>query len=235
MNIYSIYKATNNINNKVYIGFDSNWPSRKNYHHYIHCNDENPLQIFYRALKKHGWDAFQWEVIYQSYDGTHTLKIMESFFIKEYNSYVWFEKSNGYNMTLGGEGTLGMRYSKKSKQKRKENALAYHAGMTEEQKLMRATNCSIGQQKRFTTTSESSITKHKKKLAHQGHYLIVSPLGENFTTTEGLKEFALKNGDKLGVTYWQLFDAYRRGYKHVVTKRIRCDSNKWKVTRLDKC
>ena len=35
--IFSIYKATNLINDKCYIGFDSNWPNRKNIHE-IHIN-----------------------------------------------------------------------------------------------------------------------------------------------------------------------------------------------------
>ena len=32
MNIYTIYRATNTINGKVYIGFDSAWPKRKRGH-----------------------------------------------------------------------------------------------------------------------------------------------------------------------------------------------------------
>jgi len=43
MKIATIYKATNLINNKVYIGFDSNWYIKKNrkYSHKKHSKNEN--------------------------------------------------------------------------------------------------------------------------------------------------------------------------------------------------
>lgn len=109
MIIYSIYKCVNRINGKVYIGFDSNWPNRQNEHRYS-INSRN--QKFYLALRKYGWYNFEWEVIYQSFDGEHTLKIMENYFITEFDSY-----NKGYNETLGGEGTLGNILSELSKQK----------------------------------------------------------------------------------------------------------------------
>jgi group I intron endonuclease len=107
MNIYTIYKATNNINGKVYIGFDSNWPNRKTSHK---RNYKKRNIKFYSSIKKYGWDNFEWEVIYMSKDGEHCLKIMEPFFIESYNSY-----HNGYNMTLGGEGTLGLNHTERHK------------------------------------------------------------------------------------------------------------------------
>ena len=104
MNIYSIYKATNLINGKVYIGFDSNWPNRKSVHKSNLKLDKFNYK-FYNALKKYGWDNFQWEVIYQSKDIQHTLNEMESYFIEQYDSF-----NSGYNMTKGGEGSIGHTY-----------------------------------------------------------------------------------------------------------------------------
>ena len=83
MNIYSIYKATNKINGKVYIGFDSNWPQRM-WEHKSPSNF-NKKYKFYNALRKYGLDGFEWNVIYQSLDREHCLHTMEPFFIKEYN------------------------------------------------------------------------------------------------------------------------------------------------------
>lgn len=106
MNIYTIYSATNSINGKTYIGFDSNWPKRK-YEHQYSSTSSSSNQVFYNAIRKYGWDNFVWNVIYQSKDAKHTLSVMENHFILEYNSYIHYENSNGYNMTLGGEGTVG--------------------------------------------------------------------------------------------------------------------------------
>jgi group I intron endonuclease len=115
--IYSIYKATNTINGKVYIGFDSNWPKRKKRHLSDSSNEKSKgfNDIFHKAIRKYGKENFDWQIIYQSKDGKHCLKSMEEYFIKENNSYIYFNNSNGYNMTLGGEGMLGFKHSEKSK------------------------------------------------------------------------------------------------------------------------
>lgn len=105
MNIYSIYKATNTINGKVYIGFDSNYPSRIKGHK-ISALKKYSDTHFHKAIRKYGWDNFTWEIIYQSIDGNHTLNVMEGYFITEHDSYY-----TGYNMTLGGEGSLGHKYT----------------------------------------------------------------------------------------------------------------------------
>ena len=107
MHIYTIYKATNTLTGKCYIGFDSNWPVRKSGHL---SSKENTY--FHSTIKKYGKDAFIWEIIYQSYDRNHCLKEMEPYFIKENDSY-----QNGYNMTIGGEGAIGKVVSEETKSK----------------------------------------------------------------------------------------------------------------------
>ena len=100
MIIYTIYKIVNQLNGKVYIGFDSKWPKRKTEHK---SSSKKLKNKFYNAINKYGWDNFTCEIIYQSKDGNYTLNIMENYFIEKYDSY-----RNGYNSTLGGDGTLGM-------------------------------------------------------------------------------------------------------------------------------
>lgn len=114
MIIYSIYKCVNKVNGKVYIGFDSKWPNRQQ-EHKNNINSRN--QTLYRAIRKYGWNNFDWEVIYQSLDGEHTLNVMENHFINEYDSY-----EKGYNETLGGQGTLG-RLLKECTKKKISNSL----------------------------------------------------------------------------------------------------------------
>lgn len=110
METYTIYRATNTINNKVYIGFTAHWPHRINGHNYDRRYG-NTDKAFYNAIKKHGWDAFEWDALYQSQDYEHTLKVMEPYFINEYRSWVGFDDCNGYNITRGGEGTTGWKRS----------------------------------------------------------------------------------------------------------------------------
>ena len=99
MNIYSIYKATNIINGKSYIGFDAKWPTRQQDHKRNHSKKNNK---FYAAIRKHKWDNFIWEVVYQSTDKTHTHKFMEEYFIREFNTHC--DSGHGYNMSYGGDG-----------------------------------------------------------------------------------------------------------------------------------
>jgi group I intron endonuclease len=109
MKTYTIYRATNLVNSKVYIGFTTNWPQRINGHNYDRRYGNAKNKAFYKALQKYGWDNFVWEAIYQSKDEEHTLKIMEPYFINEYRSWVGFEDCNGYNVTKGGEGANGYK------------------------------------------------------------------------------------------------------------------------------
>jgi group I intron endonuclease len=98
--VATIYKATNIVNGKVYIGFTSYSIEKRIINHKCRASAcSNLNNKFYNAIRKHGWESFVWEVIYQSKDVTHTHDVMESYFIKEYDSY-----DNGYNSTSGGDG-----------------------------------------------------------------------------------------------------------------------------------
>ncbi len=116
MNIYSIYKVTNLVNGKIYIGYDSDWPTRMSQHCGAYKRSD---YAFYAAIRKYGWDNFCWECVYQSKDEHHTKNVMESYFIEHYRSYVGFDDCNGYNMTLGGDGTSGYKHSSEQKENKK--------------------------------------------------------------------------------------------------------------------
>jgi len=120
-NIATIYKIANKINGKVYIGFDSSWPKRLNQHRILayNKNTKDYNRIIYRAIRKYGIENFLFEAIYQSKEMDHCKNVMEKYFIEEYNSFIGFAESNGYNMTLGGDGTFGSKRPK-SDEYRKE-------------------------------------------------------------------------------------------------------------------
>jgi group I intron endonuclease len=108
MDIYSIYKITNTINEKIYIGFTNNFERRI----VEHTRNSRKLNShLYYAIKKYGIDKFTFEIIYQSLEGDYLKNAMETYFINLYDSY-----HSGYNMTLGGDGTLGRLWTDKQKQ-----------------------------------------------------------------------------------------------------------------------
>jgi group I intron endonuclease len=103
----TIYKATNTINGKSYIGFDSKYPDRKREHL---TNAFNPKHnayhtIFHNAIRKYGTEAFIWEVLFETPDSLFALNVLESRFIQEHNTH--HIHGYGYNMSLGGEGSFG--------------------------------------------------------------------------------------------------------------------------------
>lgn len=91
-----IYKATNTINGKVYIGKTKNTLESRKSEHFRKA--KNPKLLFHKALNKYGNDNFDWEVIYECGNEVE-LSNAEIKFISEYNSI-----ENGYNLTTGGEG-----------------------------------------------------------------------------------------------------------------------------------
>ena len=110
MIIYSIYKFVNLLNGKIYIGYTSNLKKRLKSHK---KSIENPkyTSIFHSSVRKHGWNNFHLEIIYQSKDGEHCLNIMEPYFIKQFESF----GEKGYNMTEGGEGSPGFKHNTETK------------------------------------------------------------------------------------------------------------------------
>lgn len=93
-----IYKIVNDINDKVYIGqtecsIQDRWLA--------HCNDskyKDHNRPLYCAFNKYGIEHFKIELVEQC--DTHLLSEREQYWIAEFDSY-----NNGYNATLGGEGT----------------------------------------------------------------------------------------------------------------------------------
>jgi len=109
-----IYKATNKINGKVYIGQtekDLEWRKNK------HKQDSKRMDTyFYRAIKKYGWDNFEWEVIDDTAQNRKELNELEKYYIAQYQSFV--DKTKGYNSTSGGE--YGYKITEEQKQQRSE-------------------------------------------------------------------------------------------------------------------
>ena len=100
MKLGFIYKITNLINNKIYIGetFQSIDLRFKQ-----HITQNEPTNI-HKAIIKYGAENFKIEQIYSSYD-KDDINQKEKYYILFYNSR---DNNIGYNICEGGEGTAGM-------------------------------------------------------------------------------------------------------------------------------
>lgn len=72
-------------------------------------------QLLYRAIRKHGEDAFTVESIMEHDDAEYLRDVMEPKFIAEYKTNV--DGGRGYNLTAGGEGAIGWTPSEETKRK----------------------------------------------------------------------------------------------------------------------
>ena len=93
-----IYKITNDINDKIYIG-KTNATIQKRWQEHCHdfCKGRNKNRPLYYAMNKYGIEHFKAEKIEEcEYD---IAEEREVYWINYYNSYI-----NGYNATLGGDG-----------------------------------------------------------------------------------------------------------------------------------
>lgn len=100
-----IYKITNNINQKVYIGkTTSSIQERWEEHKREACKDRAENRPLYKAIKKYGIKNFSIELI-ETCDILE-LSNREIYWIEEYHSF-----SNGYNATLGGDGKILYDYN----------------------------------------------------------------------------------------------------------------------------
>ena len=95
-----IYKISNDINDKVYIGKTESSLEKRFREHcndaFRQCEERRPL---YNAMKKYGIEHFTIELIEEcSYENADS---REQYWIEFYNTYY-----DGYNATLGGDGKL---------------------------------------------------------------------------------------------------------------------------------
>jgi group I intron endonuclease len=98
--VYIIYKLTNVVNGKEYVGLTKSTLKRRWYQH-VH-NAKNRSNHLSKAIRKYGKDAFECQALC-SCTCVEDAEEMERHFIAEYDTL-----SNGYNMTRGGSAFTGM-------------------------------------------------------------------------------------------------------------------------------
>lgn len=92
-----VYKITNNINNKIYIGITNNYKKRWS-NEKSNPKDPKKQQVITQAIAKYGKENFTFELLYSNLNIEMACK-MEQELIEKFNSLV----PNGYNVDKGGK------------------------------------------------------------------------------------------------------------------------------------
>lgn len=104
-----IYRLTNTVNNKKYIGLTVQFKRRMA----SHKNSKHLKTYLSHAIKKYGWDNFKQEILIDNVP-EEDLSSLEISYIELHDST---NPKKGYNLTKGGEGVTGWIPTNETKKK----------------------------------------------------------------------------------------------------------------------
>lgn len=188
-----IYKVTNTINNKVYIGqsskgYKNRYKAKGNgiqrlYYHNISQKKNNRYynEHLLRSVEKYGFDAFEVIEIYDVAFSKKELDIKEKHYIQLFDCI-----SNGYNHTEGGGGVrlfgeLNPFYGRKHTQETKDKISKNHADVNGENNPMWNKK---HKQETIDKISKSKKDKHKGKNNPNAKAVICITTGKIFDTAK---------------------------------------------------
>ncbi len=189
-----VYVAKCEVNGKTYVGITSGPLKVRILRHHIKARNGSTL-YFHRALSKYGSDKFTWST-YAS--GLTWAKACETeiYLIKNLGSS---DPKKGYNMTKGGEGTLGMSVvlSQESRTKISCTLKSWHASGDSAAKELRA---KVSAARQGSRASVETCRKHAE--AMRGRVLSdssrekisLSKQRYSAETREAVVSYALKHG-----------------------------------------
>lgn len=207
-----IYKITNILNNKCYIGQSINIERRWEEHLYrnTHCT-------FLRyAIAKYGKDAFTFEVLEEC--SQNQLNEREQYWIKYYNSY----GENGYNLTMGGDGMIKYSveaiyetYLKTNSMAKTANEIGCHINTV--RKVLHEFNINLSDQQQDKSVERINPLTLKIEATYSSIGEAARAMGVDHTAiTQALNG---KNKTSCGY-YWQL-KGENRNFEPCVPKRVK--------------
>jgi group I intron endonuclease len=114
-----VYRLTNLVTKKTYIGKSVNFKQRMSEHKHSMKKAKTYLS---KSINKHGWDNFKKEIIIDDVP-EEDLSNLEISYIEVENTMV----PNGYNLTRGGEGTSGYKKTPEQRENSRQAQLRRRA------------------------------------------------------------------------------------------------------------
>jgi group I intron endonuclease len=151
-----IYKTTNLINGKIYVGQDS-----KNNSKYLGSG-----VVLNYAIKKYGKDNFKKEILEYCID-KNDMDEKEKYWISELNSR---DRNIGYNITKGGDGCLGCKFTDRVFTKEhKDNISKNHADVSGEKNPMfgKTHSNEVKEKTKLRNLGRKASDKTKSKMSEQ--------------------------------------------------------------------
>lgn len=157
---FEVYCITNLITNKKYIGITTQGFENR-FKKHINEAMNGSERYLCKSFRKYGIENFKVELIDNEINSYKELLEKEIYYIEKYNSMM----PNGYNMTLGGEGSLGRPMKQETREKMKKMKLGktpWNKGKPGSQK-----GHWEGKKMPYEARLKMSIAKRGKKLSEE--------------------------------------------------------------------
>ena len=208
---YTVYMHENKLNHKKYIGITSKDPEER----WKRGTNYRSCRAIRRAFEKYGWDGFEHKILFQGLTREEACE-KEIQLISEYNTR---NPKYGYNICVGGGGTVGCVMTEDSRRRWREkmtgpNNPNFGKPMSEEQKeKLRQIN--LG--KKLTEEHKQKISESckgkihhddafKQRLAERNKRPVIRDDGIYFATVD-------EAAASVGVTPSAISNAMRRGQR----------------------
>lgn len=202
-----IYKVTNLVNNKCYIGKTITTLNNRISQHKADIK-RGKIYYFQRALIKYGFGSFDWEIL-EECDTLDKLNELEIHYIQLFNSQ---NRELGYNVAAGGSGggnRNGAILSRETKEKISEAKRGKLLGSHSEETKKKISNANKGREfstehkkklsiarcKRITTDeTRKRMSSSSKGKVNIKQYTLIDPDGNRHFTPNGLSAFCEAHG-----------------------------------------
>ena len=239
MRSYDVYKITNKVNNKVYIGITSKGISARWKEHIYSAEHGCPFKL-HNAIRKYGKENFSIELI-DFCNSWEELTEKEQYYISEYKS---LQDEFGYNMTEGGDGTFGRTHSEETKEKIRQKAIGREVTEATRLKLSEAGKVITEAREAYRNSGNIGSSRRKPVLQYtKDGYFIAEYCGVNeasrltgihVTTLSN----ALKNRNVIGSKVNPYIWVYKEDYPNVpetVPASLFAKDPDWRPTISEAC
>lgn len=199
-----IYKITNKVNNKSYIG-QTRYTLEFRWRQHQHKKDNT---YFHNAIKKYGIENFNLEILEEC--SIENLDSREIYYISKYDTF-----KNGYNLTIGGDGNRRLLLDDKYDEIRELYLSGFSSNKIAE--LYKVDKASII---KILKSLDVKIRSNKLNINNQEFLELVEKYNTGYSLKElakqydcssvGLKEFLIKKGVNLRIKYNILNDAEKQ-------------------------
>lgn len=212
-----IYKITNKINGKYYIG--KSIKDKVPFWRHVNAAERGKGYVFSRAIRKYGKQSFDQEIIHYC-DYVDDLNVAERYYIKKFKSNT---SEYGYNMTKGGDGgdflsSKSVEERKKISEKRSKAISKVQTGVPRTDKAKKALSKAqkrlwrdpvyrerqtmtlrsaverlrLGDPEVFSRRSKKNWESDDHRNKYEKKYIIIYPDGHN-EVIQGMKRFCREN------------------------------------------